>query len=157
MKFMDAHDIQESFSNRPDRRGGGGLMGDASSMSAIILFTTLISTLIVFTALSMGVGERSRVFAMLRTVGMERRHIVALIFGESMILCVLGWVVGMSAGWLVLQATRLAAARRVRHRQDGVTRRFLNRHFGRGSVSGSDARGDRPGLAGGESQSHSKA
>ena len=105
MKFLDAGDIQDSFSNRRGRRGGGGLMGGASSMSAIILFTTLISTLIVFTALSMGVGERSRVFAMLRTVGMQRRHIVALIFGESMILCVLGWIVGMTAGWIALQAT----------------------------------------------------
>ena len=104
MKFMDVGDIQESFNNRPGPRGGG-LMGGASSMSAIILFTTLISTLIVFTTLSMGVSERSRVFAMLRTVGMERRHIVVLIFGESMILCVLGWIVGMTAGWLVLQAT----------------------------------------------------
>ena len=105
IQFMDANDIQDSLKNRPGPRGGGGLMGRASSMSAIILFTTLISTLIVFTALSMGVGERSRVFAMMRTVGMERRHIVALIFGESMILCVLGWLVGMTAGWLVLQAT----------------------------------------------------
>ena len=104
MKFLDAGDIQDSFNNGRGRRGGG-LMGGASSMGAIILFTTLISTLIVFTTLSMGVGERSRVFAMLRTVGMQRRHIVALIFGESMILCVLGWIVGMSAGWLVLQAT----------------------------------------------------
>lgn len=105
MKFVDAGDIQDWLKNRPGRRGGGGLMGRASSMSAIMLFTTLISTLIVFTALSMGVGERSRVFAMMRTVGMERRHIVALIFGESMILYVLGWIVGMTAGWLVLQAT----------------------------------------------------
>ena len=105
MKFMDAGDIQDSFNHRGGPRGGGGLMGSASSISAIILFTTLISTLIVFTALSMGVGERSRVFAMMRTVGMERRHIVALIFGESMILCVLGWIVGMTAGWIVLQAT----------------------------------------------------
>ncbi len=104
IKFVDAGDIQDSLNNRPGPRGGG-LMGSASSISAIILFTTLISTLIVFTALSMGVGERSRVFAMMRTVGMERRHIVALILGESMILCVLGWIVGMTAGWIVLQAT----------------------------------------------------
>ncbi|MBN1910335.1 MAG: ABC transporter permease, partial [Pirellulales bacterium] len=104
MEFMDAADIQESFNHRGGPRGGG-LMGRASSMSAIILFTTLVSTLIVFTALSMGVGERSRVFAMMRTVGMQRWHIVVLIFGESMILCVLGWIVGMTAGWLVLQAT----------------------------------------------------
>ncbi len=106
MQLLDAGDLQESLTNRPDLRGGAsGLMGGASSMTAIILFTTLISTLIVFTALSMGVGERSRVFAMMRTVGMERRHIVALIFGESMILCVLGWIVGLTAGWFVLQAT----------------------------------------------------
>lgn len=105
MRFVDADELQDALNNRPGERGGGGLMGRASSLSAVILFTTLISTLIVFTALSMGVGERSRVFAMLRTVGMERRQIVALILGESMILGVLGWVVGMGAGWIVLQAT----------------------------------------------------
>jgi len=105
MKFMDAGDIQDSFHSPGGPRGGGGLMGSASSLNAVILFTTLISTLIVFTALSMGVGERSRVFAMLRTVGLERRHIVALILGESLILSLLGWIGGMGAGWLVLQAT----------------------------------------------------
>jgi putative ABC transport system permease protein len=104
VKFIDADDIQNSLDNRRSR-GTDGLMGSAGSMSSLIIFTSLVSILIVFTALSMGVSERTRVFAMLRTVGMERRHIVVLIFGESVILCLFGWLGGIAAGWLVLQAT----------------------------------------------------
>ncbi|MCL2744964.1 MAG: ABC transporter permease, partial [Planctomycetaceae bacterium] len=98
-------DIQDALDNRQQRGGPGALMGSAASLTAVILFTTLVSVLIVFTALSMGVNERSRSFAMMRTIGMERRHIAALIFGESLILCMLGWLFGLLAGWLVLQAT----------------------------------------------------
>ena len=103
--FLDADDIQDALDNRQQRGGPGALMGSAASLTAVILFTTLVSVLIVFTALSMGVNERSRSFAMMRTIGMERRHIAALIFGESLILCMLGWLFGLLAGWLVLQAT----------------------------------------------------
>jgi len=105
VSFLDADDIQKSLDNRQQRGGPGGVMGSAASLTAVILFTTLISVLIVFTALSMGVNERTRVFAMMRTIGMERKHIAVLIFGESLILCFLGWIGGILAGWLVLQIT----------------------------------------------------
>ncbi|MDR3108103.1 MAG: ABC transporter permease [Planctomycetaceae bacterium] len=102
MKFIDANDIQETL-NKQRGRSTVGLVSGAASINSIIIFSTLVSILIVFTALSMGVNERSRVFAMLRTVGMSRWKIAFLIFGESIILCLLGWVGGMAAGWFVLQ------------------------------------------------------
>ncbi len=102
VKFLDADDIQERL-NQTRPQNTGVLVGGAASVNSIILFSTIVSILIVFTALSMGIGERTRVFAMLRTVGMSRRRIALLVFGESVILCLLGWIGGMAAGWFVLQ------------------------------------------------------
>ncbi|MDR2437981.1 MAG: FtsX-like permease family protein [Planctomycetaceae bacterium] len=106
MRFMDADDIQDGL-NRNRRGGAGGMMGAASSLNSIIIFSTLVSILIVFTTLSMGISERTRVFAMLRTIGMPRWKIAFLVFGESVILCLFGWVGGMVAGWFILQLTVL--------------------------------------------------
>lgn len=102
MNFLDVDDIQEKL-DQTRSRGAGGLMGGAASLNSILIFTSLVSVLIVFTALSMGVSERTRVFAMLRTVGMSRGKIAVLVFGESIILCLLGWIGGLAAGWFVLQ------------------------------------------------------
>jgi putative ABC transport system permease protein len=104
MRFMDADDIQEGL-NRNRGFNPGGMMGGAASLNSVIIFSTLVSVLIVFTTLSMGISERTRVFAMLRTVGMPRWKIAVLVFGESVILCLFGWVGGMAAGWFILQLT----------------------------------------------------
>ncbi|MDR0871169.1 MAG: ABC transporter permease [Planctomycetaceae bacterium] len=101
LTYISADDIQAML-NKQRQMNPGMLVGAAASQSAIIIFVSLVSVLIVFTALSMGVSERTRTFAMLRTAGMERHHIAALIFGEGLILAVLGWLGGMIAGWLVL-------------------------------------------------------
>ncbi|HBT77270.1 MAG TPA: hypothetical protein DEB39_10195, partial [Planctomycetaceae bacterium] len=102
MRFLDVDAIQEGL-DRMRRSGTDGLMGGAASLNAILVFSTLVSILIVFTTLSMGVSERARVFAMLRAIGMSRTHIVVLVFGESVLLCLLGWIGGTAAGWVVLQ------------------------------------------------------
>ncbi|MDR2116729.1 MAG: FtsX-like permease family protein [Planctomycetaceae bacterium] len=104
MRFIDADDIQEGL-NRNRGYNAGGMMGGATSLNSIIIFSTLVSILIVFTTLSMGISERTRVFAMLRTIGMPRWKIAFLVFGESIILCLFGWVGGMIAGWFILQLT----------------------------------------------------
>ncbi len=102
LRFLDVDDIQAKL-NRIRAQDTSPLMGGVASQSSILFFSTLVSVLIVFTALSMGVSERARFFAMLRTIGMSRRGVAGLVFGESVILCVLGWVGGVLAGWLVLQ------------------------------------------------------
>ena len=102
MQFFDADKIQDKL-NRIRTQSTAGLVGGAATLNSIIIFASLVSVLIVFTALSMGVTERTRVFAMLRTVGMTRRKIAILVFGESVILCSLGWLGGLIAGWCVLQ------------------------------------------------------
>jgi len=102
VQFMDVDNIQERL-NKIRAQNTAGLVGGAATLNSIIIFATLVSILIVFTALSMGVTERTRTFAMLRTVGMSRRKIAVLVFGESVILCLLGWIGGTAAGWCVLQ------------------------------------------------------
>ncbi|MDR2642340.1 MAG: FtsX-like permease family protein [Planctomycetaceae bacterium] len=103
MSIIDVTDIQTQLKNTRGYGGGGFL--PAGSTYAAIIFSTLVSILIVFTALSMGVSERARVFTMLRLVGMPRWKIAVLVFGESIILCLLGWLGGMLAGWSILQLT----------------------------------------------------
>ena len=102
VRFMDVDNIQERL-NQTRARDEGALMGGAATLNSIIIFSVLVSVLIVFTALSMGVTERTRTFAMFRAVGMPRWKIATLVFGESMILCFLGWIGGTAAGWCVLQ------------------------------------------------------
>ena len=102
MRFMNVENIQERL-NRIRTQDTAGLVGGAATLNSIIIFSALVSLLIVFTALSMGVTERTRTFAMLRAVGMPRWKIAILVFGESVILCLLGWIGGTAAGWGVLQ------------------------------------------------------
>ncbi|MCL2005943.1 MAG: ABC transporter permease [Planctomycetaceae bacterium] len=102
VQFMDVANIQERL-NRIRTQDTAGLVGGPATLNSIIIFSALISILIVFTALSMGVTERTRTFAMLRTVGMPRWKMTVLVFGESIILCSLGWLCGTAAGWCVLQ------------------------------------------------------
>jgi putative ABC transport system permease protein len=60
----------------------------------------LAATFIVFSALSMGVSERSRTLAMLRAIGAERNQIAALVVVEGLLLAGVGVIVGIPAGWL---------------------------------------------------------
>ena len=102
MQFMDVDNIQERL-YQIRTQDTSGLVSGAAALNSIIIFAALVSILIVFTALSMGVTERTRTFAMLRAVGMPRWKIAVLVFGESVILCLLGWLGGTVAGWGVLQ------------------------------------------------------
>lgn len=63
----------------------------------------LAATFIIFTTLSMGVSERIRQFAVLRAVGMTRAQIARVVFGESGLMAAVGWVIGLGAGWALLQ------------------------------------------------------
>ena len=68
------------------------------------LLAILASVMIIFTALSIGVEERRREIALLRSIGLTRRQIAASILSESLFLAVPGWLGGLAAGWLILAA-----------------------------------------------------
>lgn len=51
----------------------------------------------------MAVFERTREIAMLRAIGWRRRRVMAMVLGESTVLCVLGAIVGIVAGVLMVR------------------------------------------------------
>jgi putative ABC transport system permease protein len=67
----------------------------------------LAATFIVFSALSMGVAERSRTLAMLRAIGALRWQIGRLVIAEGLLLASLGVAVGVPLGWLWIRLLAL--------------------------------------------------
>lgn len=64
----------------------------------------LAATFIVFSALSMGVTERSRVLAMLRAIGARRSQLGWLVIGEGLMLALIGVLIGVPLGWFWIKA-----------------------------------------------------
>lgn len=62
----------------------------------------LAALFIIFTALSMGVSERRRELAVLRSIGMSRAQVARLVALEALVLASIGWVGGLAAGALLL-------------------------------------------------------
>lgn len=73
------------------------------AVSALVL---LVALLVMLTALLTGLNERRREMAILRAVGARPRQIFALIIGESLLLSLLGALLGV----LLLQALATAAS-----------------------------------------------
>ncbi len=72
----------------------------AYSATGISLMAALF---IIFTTLSMGVHERIRQFAIMRAVALTRAQIALMITLESLVLALIGWVGGLTAGWGLLK------------------------------------------------------
>lgn len=60
----------------------------------------LAAAFIIFSTLSMGVAERSRVLAMLRAIGAVKPQIAALVLIEGLVIAVIGAALGVLLGWL---------------------------------------------------------
>ncbi|MGC3971096.1 MAG: ABC transporter permease [Pirellulales bacterium] len=71
----------------------------AWSATGISLMAALF---IIFTTLSMGVDERVRQFAMLRSVAFTKSQIAVMVTMESLMLGLIGWAGGLLAGWGLL-------------------------------------------------------
>ena len=122
------------------------LQGFAWGIAAIAI---LIGGLGMMNAMVMSVLERTREIGTLRAVGWSRRRVVTLILGETVVLSLIGGLVGIALG---VGLTELAATRARDRRHDG--RRLLDRHFhpGPGDCLVSGRVGRRlSGLGGGES------
>jgi len=77
---------------------------------ALLLLSEVIAVLGIVNTLMLSVHERTREIGLLRTVGTTRRQVWAMVCGESVIIavigCVLGTGVGLLWGWGVVQALR---------------------------------------------------
>lgn len=94
---------------RPPKKEGEGQSGGGDTGEAIISqawstigIVIIASVFIIFTTLSMGVSEKVRYLAMLRTVGFTRSQVGMFIMLEGLFLGLLGWLGGMLSGWALL-------------------------------------------------------
>jgi putative ABC transport system permease protein len=71
-----------------------GMIGSMLALGALMAFA------IIFTTMSVNIVERTREIATLRTAGVRRRAIAALVTGENLLTTVLGIVPGLAAGVL---------------------------------------------------------
>lgn len=92
-------DIPAMEKRLEEQLSGDSLWKQVWSTLGLVL---LASVFIIFTTLSMGVSERVRLLAMLRTLGLTRFQIAASIMLEGLLLGILGWLGGMVSGWLLL-------------------------------------------------------
>ena len=67
---------------------------------ALLLLSELIAVLGIVNTLMLSVYERTRELGLLRTVGTTRRQVWGMVSGESVIIAVLGCVVGIGVGLL---------------------------------------------------------
>ncbi len=67
---------------------------------ALLLLSELIAVLGIVNTLMLSVHERTREIGLLRTVGTTRRQVWGMVSGESIIIAVLGCVVGIGVGLL---------------------------------------------------------
>ncbi|MBI1348679.1 FtsX-like permease family protein [bacterium] len=100
--LMSAHEVEDDLDSS---RAASGARNQAYSATGIALLASLF---IIFTALSMGVHERSRQFAVLRAVALTPRQIGLLILFESLLLGAIGWIGGLVAGMGLLTVMSLA-------------------------------------------------
>ncbi len=102
--FVSKAKYSAYLQTREDYEPTGGMMrkgGDEMDVMkyAGAILAPIAAMFIIFNTFSMGVQERIRQLAILRTVGMTRGQVGRLIVFEAMQLAVVGWVAGLAAGW----------------------------------------------------------
>lgn len=94
--FADTEAVRRSMERN---RSVSMMKSSANSAVGLVLFSCIF---IIFTTLSMGVRERSRKLALMRALGVSKRQIAGLVFGESLMLSIPAMVGGLLAGWVLL-------------------------------------------------------
>ncbi|MEW4528089.1 ABC transporter permease [Maioricimonas sp. JC845] len=103
VQFQEAYEIEEALDQAAAAQNVR-LQSYASTGVALV-----VSLLVIFCTLSMGVTERVRQYAVLRAIALTRSEIGLLIAIEGIVLAVVGLAGGVIAGWALLYAS--AAAR----------------------------------------------
>jgi putative ABC transport system permease protein len=97
-------------------------LGSAVSMLAAMF--------IIFSALSMGVAERSRTLAMLRAIGAFRGQIGRLVVLEGVVLAIIGGVAGVPLGWFWTLLAGNEVPQNLQRRRCAQPRRGAAGHWG---------------------------
>jgi putative ABC transport system permease protein len=72
------------------------------AMNYISLIVLAIMALLIGNTIAMGVRERTGEYGVLRAIGFRPGHVATWVVGESVLLGVLGGLVGVGAGWLFI-------------------------------------------------------
>lgn len=102
VQFQEAYEIEEALDQAAAAQNVR-LQSYASTGVALV-----VSLLVIFCTLSMGVTERVRQYAVLRAIALTRAEIGLLIAIEGIVLAVVGLAGGVIAGWALLYASAAA-------------------------------------------------
>ena len=78
------------------------LMNFKRQAPLLLTLAVLTAFCMLVNALTIGIEQRLRVLALLRTAGMTARQVARLVAFEGLLIAASGWAVGMAGGWLVL-------------------------------------------------------
>lgn len=71
------------------------------NLMALSLLSVLVAVFLIYNSVSFSVIQRRRVFAILRSMGLEIKKIIALVMIESLIFGILGTILGLALGLLL--------------------------------------------------------
>ncbi|HEY1066055.1 MAG TPA: ABC transporter permease, partial [Pirellulales bacterium] len=109
VQFQEAHEIEERLD---ELAAADNVRMQSYAATGIAL---LVSLLVVFCTVNMGVTERVRQFAVLRALGLTRFQLCSLIFAEGLLLATIGLVGGLLVGSLLLSAVAQLFSNVLRH------------------------------------------
>ena len=101
MKYKDRHLSGNTMRRQlqDNKEGNAQIMGILSGFSAL---AAIIGVIVNFNNLFISFIERKRSIAVLRSVGMNKKQVIHMIFLEALYTGLLGGIAGIGAGWLVM-------------------------------------------------------
>ena len=79
-------------------------------IQTVVFVAVCIGVLVIFLSMYTTITERTREIGILRSLGASKSFIVTLILQESVLLCVLGVVIGLGSSFIVARGIKLAYA-----------------------------------------------
>ncbi len=99
-----AVDVERNYALQADEQADMDAIVGVQRMMGLLIVA--VSMLGLVNAITMGVIERTREIGVLRVLGARGRDIRRAFTAESLTLVTIGWVIGVPAGWLLLQGLR---------------------------------------------------
>ncbi len=109
LQFQEAFDIEEALD---ESASAENIKLQSYAATALSM---LVSLLVIFCTLNMGVSERIRQFAILRSLRFTRGQVVGLVVLESLFLASIGLAGGLALGYGALQALEQGMGGLLRH------------------------------------------
>lgn len=110
-RAIDALPLTVKTQTRPEHAAHAAAVGQLADLVAVgrVVVATLLAVMLVGigNAMAIGTRERSREFAIMRTLGFRPRHLLGLVLGEGLVIALAGALLGclaveatLAAGWM---------------------------------------------------------